>query len=103
MKPGFGEADYLLYVDGQAVGVVDIRTTPMNAIGRCPSKLASEYSLCGRRGLMRQSWRFRGSASARNRTTTQVLFGAKKAWVLAQTTSEFSGDCAQYFLFRRAG
>ena len=26
---------------------------------------------------------------ARNRTTTQVLFGAKKAWVMAQTTSQF--------------
>lgn len=25
MKPGFGEADYLLYVDGQAVGVVEAK------------------------------------------------------------------------------
>jgi Type I site-specific restriction-modification system, R (restriction) subunit and related helicases len=25
MKPGFGEADYLLYVDGQALGVVEAK------------------------------------------------------------------------------
>jgi type I restriction enzyme R subunit len=25
MKPGFGEADYLLYVDGQAVGVIEAK------------------------------------------------------------------------------
>jgi type I restriction enzyme R subunit len=33
MKPGFGEADYLLYIDGQAVGVVEAKKEGSTLIG----------------------------------------------------------------------